>query len=336
MPDSLPRMPLKGPLTTERRQNPRHPVRPTEYIEIGDSNGGIILDISEGGMAVASAQALVGKQTLLFRFQLPRTNETIETSGEINWIGETKIRSGVCCVDLPLAARKQIQNWIDSEISGHTNGDKKPNGSAVSSPSPKIPQDFPRREFVHQEFLREKTTTAHTHNPPKNLNPFSSVLSSPLDEPEVEEHEPQDEEKTVAGANAETPPERRAQRRLPMTASTYVQLNDGNGGLIANLSKTGFCVRAAKTLESHQLPVVRFQLPDARDFVESSAWIVWKSPSKKMAGARFESLSDEAQSPNAHWIDSQPLPKNAPIKNPLREKMPPAPTAPPVTLMAPD
>ena len=46
MPDSLPRMPLKGPLTTERRQNPRHPVRPTEYIEIGDSNGGIILDIS--------------------------------------------------------------------------------------------------------------------------------------------------------------------------------------------------------------------------------------------------------------------------------------------------
>jgi len=55
MQDSLPRTPSKGPLTTERRQNPRHPVRPTEYIEIGDSNGGIILDISEGGMAVASS-----------------------------------------------------------------------------------------------------------------------------------------------------------------------------------------------------------------------------------------------------------------------------------------
>jgi outer membrane biosynthesis protein TonB len=317
MPDSLPQMPSKGPLTTERRQSPRHPVRPTEYIEIGDSNGGIILDISEGGMAVASAQALVGKQTLLFRFQLPRTNETIETSGEINWIGETKKRAGVRFVDLPLAARKQIQKWIDSEISGHTNGDKRPNGSAVASPSPKIPQEFPRREFVHQELPREKTTTARTHNPPKNLNPFSSVLSSPLDEPEVEEFEPQDEEKTVAGANAEPPPERRAQRRLPMTASTYVQLNDGNGGLMANLSKTGFCVRAAKTLESDQLPVVRFQLPDARYFVESSAWIVWKSPSKKMVGARFETLSDEAQAQIAQWIDSQPLPKTASIKNPL-------------------
>ena len=328
MPDSLPQMPSKGPLTTERRQSPRHPVRPTEYIEIGDSNGGIILDISEGGMAVASAQALVGKQTLLFRFQLPRTNETIETSGEINWIGETKKRAGVRFVDLPVATRKQIQKWIDSEVSGHTNGDKKPNGSAVAAPSPKIAQEFPRREFVHQEFPREKTTTGHTYNPPKNLNPFSSELSSPLDEPEVEESEPQDEEKTVAGANAEAPPERRAQRRLPMTASTYAQLNDGNGGLMANLSKSGFCVRAAKTLESDQLPVVRFQLPDARNFVESSAWIVWKSPSKKMAGARFENLSDEAQTQIAQWIDSQGPPKTASIKNPLsRTQLSPNPLA---------
>jgi len=336
MPDSLPRMPRKGPLTTERRQNPRHPVRPTEYIEIGDSNGGIILDISESGMAVASAQALVGNQTLLFRFQLPRSNEIIETSGKINWIGETKKRAGVRFVDLPLAARKQIQKWIDSEISGHSDGDQQPSGSAVASPSPKIPKEFPRRELVHQEVPREKTTISHAHNPSRNLNPVSSVLSNPLDEPEIEESEPQVEEKATAGSNADLPPERRVQHRLPMTASTYVQLNDGNGGLMANLSKTGFCVRAAKTLESDELPVVRFQLPDVPDFVESSAWIVWKSPSKKMVGARFESLSDEAQSQIAHWIDSQPLPKNAPIKNPLREKMPPAPTAPPVTLMAPD
>src|ERR1700692_4361320 len=157
MPDSLPRMLSKGPLPTERRQNPRHPVRPTEYIEIGDNNGGIILDISEGGMAVASAQALGGKQTLLFRFQLPRSNETIETSGEINWIGETKKRAGVRFVDLPLAARKQIQKWIDSEISGLSNGDQKPNGSAVASASPKFPQEFPRTEFAHQEIPRDNT-----------------------------------------------------------------------------------------------------------------------------------------------------------------------------------
>jgi Gram-negative bacterial TonB protein C-terminal/PilZ domain len=329
MPDSLPRMPSKGPLTTERRQSPRHPVRPTEYIEIGDNNGGIILNISEGGMAVASAQALVGNQTLLFRFQLPRSNETIETSGEINWIGETKKRAGVRFVDLPLAARDQIRKWIDSQTSGHANGDQKPNGSAVSSPSPKIPQEFPRREFVHQEVPHQKTTIAH--NPPKSLNPFSSLLSSPLDEPEIDEAEPDNEEKTAAGLNTEPPPERRSQRRLPMIASTYVQLSDGNGGLMANLSKTGFCVRAAKTLEADHLPVVRFQLPNARDFVESSAWIVWKSLSKKTAGARFESLSDEALSQITQWIDSQPLPKNAPIKNPLSKNRPA-----PVTLMSPD
>jgi TonB family protein len=358
MPDSLPRMPSKGPLTTERRQNPRHPVRPTEYIEIGDSNGGIILDISEGGMAVASAQALVGNQTLNFRFQLPRSSETIETFGEINWIGETKKRAGVRFVDLPLAAREQIQKWINSEISGHTNGEQKTNVSAMPSPSPKIPQEFPRREFVHQEIPRTKTIAA-TGLGSKNLNPLSSILSSPLDEPETEESEPEQEERIPAGSNVEPPPERRTQRRLPMTASTFVQLSDGNGGLMTNLSKTGFCVRAAKTLESDQLPVVRFQLPNARDFVESSAWIVWKSPSKKMVGARFETLSDEAHAQIAQWIDAQPLPKTSPTKNPLsknrpspnprsdspteqRERISPPPktplpvTAVPLTLMSPD
>jgi len=347
MPDSLPRMPTKGPLTTERRQNPRHPVRPTEYIEIGDNNGGIILDISEGGMAVASAQALVGNQTLFFRFQLPRSLETIETSGEINWIGETKKRAGVRFVDLPLAAREQIQKWIDSQTSGYTNGEQKSNGSAVSSPPPKIRQEIPHREPSHHEVEDEETTVPHGHNSSKTLNPFSSVLSSPLDEPEIDEFEPEDEEKTTASSSAEPPQEKRTQSRFPMTASTYIQLSDGNGGLMANLSKTGFCVRAAKTLETDHLPVVRFQLPDARNFVESSAWIVWKSPSKKTVGARFESLSNEAQSQIAQWIDSQPLPKAAPIKNPLsknplRDKIPPSPkppapvTAVPITLMSPD
>jgi outer membrane biosynthesis protein TonB len=345
MPDLLPRMPPKGPLTPERRQNPRHPVRPTEYIEIGDSNGGIILDISEGGMAVASAHALVGNQTLLFRFQLPRSNEIIEASGKINWIGETKKRAGVRFVDLPPATREQIQKWIDSETLGRFNGDQKPNISAVPS-SPKIPQEFPRHGSVHRELTHEESTTSRGHDFSKNLNPFSSALSGPLDEPEIDESEPTDEVNSTADSNAQPPPERRAQTRLPVTASTYVQLSDGNGGLMANLSKTGFCVRAAKTLEADELPVVRFQLPDASDFVESSAWIVWKSPSKKMAGARFESLSDEAQSQIAQWIDSQPLPKNAPIKNPLSKNRPDPPASNPseqrqkpaasVTLMSPD
>jgi outer membrane biosynthesis protein TonB len=340
-------MPTKGPLTTERRQNPRHPVRPTEYIEIGDNNGGIILDISEGGMAVASAQALVGHQTLRFRFQLPRSVETIETSGAINWIGETKKRAGVRFVDLPLAAREQIQKWIDSQTSGYTNGNQKPNGSSISSPQPKIPQELPRHEPVHHELEDEETAVPHGHNSSTTLSPFSSALSSPLDEPEIDESEPEDEEKPTPTSNAEPPPERRIQSRFPMTASTYIQLSDGNGGLMANLSKTGFCVRAAKTLETDHLPVVRFQLPDARDFVESSAWIVWKSPSKKTAGARFENLSDQAQSQIAQWVDSQPLPKSAPITNPLSnnplpDKIPPSPktpapvTAVPITLMSPD
>src|ERR1700694_1796706 len=139
-------------------------------------------------MAVASAQALVGNQTLRFRFQLPRSLETIETSGEINWIGETKKRAGVRFVDLPFEAREQIHRWIDSQVSGYTNGDQKPNGSAVSSPSPKIPRELPRYEPVNQKFAQEPTV-GQSQSSSKNLNPFSSALSSPLDEPEIDDSE---------------------------------------------------------------------------------------------------------------------------------------------------
>jgi len=112
MQDPHSRTPPGAPLTAERRNDPRFPVRPTEYVEIGDSNGGIILDISQSGMAVATAQALVGNQTLKFRFQLPRQLEPIEAVGEIHWIGETRKRAGVRFVDLPAGAREQISRWI--------------------------------------------------------------------------------------------------------------------------------------------------------------------------------------------------------------------------------
>ena len=137
-----------------------------------------------------------------------------------------------------------------------------------------------------------------------------------------------------------------------MTASTYVQLSDGNGGLMANLSKTGFCVRAAKTLESDQLPVVRFQLPDARDFVESSAWIVWKSPSKKWSAPVSKICRTKRKPRSLNGSIRNRCSKTASFKNPVSKPQlspnplanqtispltTPAPvTALPVTLMAAD
>ncbi len=317
-------MPPKVPLTADRRLNPRYPVRPTEYIEIGDNNGGIVLDISESGMAVASAQALVGNQTLRFRFQLPRSLKTIETLGEINWIGETKKRAGVRFVDLSLSARDQIQEWIRLQVSGEADIRQKPHTSAVPA-APKYP-----RAFTHQE---TSATNGGILSPV--AMPSASPFVGPLDEPEEEDSEdsalPHDGKHTEELKNP--PPERRVQSRLLMTASTYVQLNDDNGGLMADLSTTGFCVRAAKTLETDELPLVRFQIPDSEDFIESPAWIVWKSASKKTAGIRFNNLSDEAKSQIAKWIDSQAPSKDSDRRQQILSAQK-EPT--PVKLMAPD
>ncbi|MGB8324410.1 MAG: PilZ domain-containing protein, partial [Candidatus Acidiferrum sp.] len=101
-----------APPASDRRLNLRFPVKPVEYVEIGRTNGGIILDISPDGMAVSAAQAIPGDQVLYFRFQLPRFPETIEATAEITWIGETRKRAGFRFVNLPPRPRKQILDWI--------------------------------------------------------------------------------------------------------------------------------------------------------------------------------------------------------------------------------
>ncbi|HEY8715989.1 MAG TPA: PilZ domain-containing protein, partial [Candidatus Acidoferrum sp.] len=301
MQDPHSRTPPGTPVTAERRHDTRYPVRPTEYIEIGDRNGGIILDISESGMAVATAQALVGNQTLKFRFQLPRQLESIEAVGEIHWIGETRKRAGVRFVDLPSGAREQILRWIAlqtrndiSEDSGAARAGTGANGSGKSTATH---GDFTERS---QEFLNGMSPATQGRN--GNAAEHSQVGANP---PSAEEADSDDfEEEPIyepQGRDDRAWRERRVQARRAPNASTYVEVDGGNAGLIGDLSASGLSLRAAKTLESDKI-AVRFQVPGSQQFVDTQAWIVWKSASQKKAGARFDDLPDEARKHIAEWI----------------------------------
>jgi hypothetical protein len=81
-------------------------------VELGDENGGIVLNISEGGLALHAVSEVIGDELPKLRFQFSQSQSWIETKGRITWRSDSKKAAGVEFIDLPGDARKQIQEWI--------------------------------------------------------------------------------------------------------------------------------------------------------------------------------------------------------------------------------
>jgi Gram-negative bacterial TonB protein C-terminal/PilZ domain len=120
---------VQAPATDTERHAPVAPIHPTRerrlqkrktpataYVELGDNNGGLVLNISETGMAVTAAVPLVAVDLLpRICFQLPNSGQSIEISARIVWLAESKKSAGIRFIDLDAASREQISNWIASE-----------------------------------------------------------------------------------------------------------------------------------------------------------------------------------------------------------------------------
>jgi TonB family protein len=88
---------------------------------LGESNGGIVLNISESGIAVQAAEALdAGDSPLAMRIEIPRSRKPLEVSGEIVWVGESRKEAGLRFVDLQEDALKRIRAWMAREVSPET------------------------------------------------------------------------------------------------------------------------------------------------------------------------------------------------------------------------
>jgi c-di-GMP-binding flagellar brake protein YcgR len=99
----------------ERRRHKRILVSPQTSIKLGEHSAGIILNISEGGLALTSAEILTADHMAPMQFQLPGSREWIETNGEVAWIVKSKTEAGVRFVNLPANTRKKIRKWISQK-----------------------------------------------------------------------------------------------------------------------------------------------------------------------------------------------------------------------------
>src|SRR5277367_6150246 len=106
---------------SDRRAHPRQRIRSLSYVQLGDGNGGIVLNISEGGIAVQAAEGLDDSEGLLaMRIEVPRSRKRLEVTGEIVWIGESRKEAGLRFVNPSEEALTRIRAWMAREESPAT------------------------------------------------------------------------------------------------------------------------------------------------------------------------------------------------------------------------
>src|SRR3984957_6627324 len=101
----------------DRRLHARQRIHSLSYVKMGDSNGGIVLNISDGGISVQAATALDPSEPVTLSLEIPRVRNRVEVKGEIAWLSPSKKEAGLRFLDLPESTLEQIQKWMEREAS---------------------------------------------------------------------------------------------------------------------------------------------------------------------------------------------------------------------------
>jgi hypothetical protein len=96
-------------------------------------------------------------------------------------------------------------------------------------------------------------------------------------------------------------PNQRVHYRHPIHSLVYVILDEGNGGIIRNLSQNGAAIQAVGALRLGQTVRMRFDLLNPRSRIDVQAVVSWANPSGQ-AGVRFLEMSRQNGRQLNDWI----------------------------------
>jgi hypothetical protein len=93
----------------ERRQSPRTTITGHAYVNIEPNNGGIVLNVSDGGLCFHSFDPV--QRNGKVRFWFAGNNRRIEADAALAWTDETH-KGGLRFTTLPKEAREHIRQWM--------------------------------------------------------------------------------------------------------------------------------------------------------------------------------------------------------------------------------
>jgi len=123
----------------------RLPVPTLAYVNFeGGHDPAIILDISEGGMAIQALQPLQADGPLRLHFDLPGSSEAMNLTAEIMW-ADTSGRAGLRFLDMSQDEQRRLLHWVRINGSSLQSAAQPEEPAPPSAPAP-VPVPF--RTFV--------------------------------------------------------------------------------------------------------------------------------------------------------------------------------------------
>ncbi len=98
-------------MVPERRTCLRHKVTGPVFASFDGVTGGMILDLSEQGLAMQTITPVEADRQFNFRLDLPDPDAHLETTGYIAW-ADALGRAGVRFSELPEEARQRLDQWL--------------------------------------------------------------------------------------------------------------------------------------------------------------------------------------------------------------------------------
>jgi hypothetical protein len=89
----------------------RHPINSLVYVSLDEGNGGIIRNLSQGGIAIQAVGPLEVKQSVRMRFDLMNPRARIDARAEVAWASSSG-QAGLRFLEMPPQVRSQLSDWI--------------------------------------------------------------------------------------------------------------------------------------------------------------------------------------------------------------------------------
>jgi len=281
------------PQTSERRFHPRERVL-CSCMQLEDDNGGIVLNLSESGLAMQVVRSLADEPLPQMRFQLSQFEAWVEARGRIAWISPSKRTVGVEFVGLPYEGRILIKRWI----------------SSIGDSSATIEENAPVEELA----LERPASTA--------LEPASAVS---VPEPETMERVVENPKQDSVAKDPAVVPPRATETRDLETVSQYSRATSAKPAAIDN---TGRENRPPLYLSYEETTRVRGKVDrdqtssprKSRQWIGVLVSVLWLS-TFFFLGIYFRNVENNRQSREVPATASQPalpsndsvIPKNPPI-----------------------
>jgi len=102
-------------VSARRRQQPRITLRSLAYVRLDHSNGGIIRDLTESGIAIQAVAPLRPGQEVTLRFDLLSPRVRIEAHGRVCW-ADPAGQGGIQFAGLPQRTQLALRDWILAQM----------------------------------------------------------------------------------------------------------------------------------------------------------------------------------------------------------------------------